>query len=43
MWENITHVHGGDDDVLRTKVKTLRCKYDKMKMKDGQNIVYYVN
>ena len=43
MWKKIRNVHGGDDNVLRTKVKRLRCKYDKMKMKDGQNIVQYVN
>lgn len=38
MWEKFALFHGGDDNVLRAKVETLRGKYDDMQMKEGDNV-----
>jgi hypothetical protein len=43
MWDKLALVHGGDPNLLRAKVESLRGKYDDMRMKEGENVVHYVN
>ena len=33
----------GDTNVIRAKAESLRCKFDDMKMEDGENIAQYVS
>ena len=35
MWDQLVQIHGGDKNVLRDKAKSLRGKFDNMRMKEG--------
>lgn len=43
LWEKLTLVYGGDDNVRRSKDKNLRGKYDDRRMKEGENVAQYIN
>ena len=43
MWDKLKLVHGGDDNVRRAKVESLRCKNGNMRIKEGDNIAQYVS
>lgn len=36
-------VHGGDENILRERVESLRVKYSGMRMKEDENVVKYVS
>ena len=36
-----TNIYRGDKNVLRTKAKSLRGKFDEMRMQEGETIVQY--
>ena len=42
MWIKLKEIYGGDDNVRRAKEKSLRGQFDQMKMREGENIVKYV-
>ena len=42
MWDALDTIYGGDKNVQRAKSKSLRGKFDDMKMEEGENIVQYV-
>ena len=42
MWKKLTEIYGGDDDVKRAKVESLRGQFDHMKMREDDNIAKYV-
>ena len=35
MWETLSNIYGGDDNVKRAKRESLRGKFDDMKMEEG--------
>ena len=37
MWEILSTIYGGDDNVKRAKRESLRGKFDDMKMEEGEN------
>lgn len=39
MWDKMTLMRGGDQNVIRAKENNLRGKYDDMRMKESENIV----
>ena len=39
MWDSLQNIYGGDKNVLRAKVKSLRGKFDEMRMQEGETIV----
>ena len=41
MWDILKTIYGVDDNVLRANEKTLRGKFDDMRMMEGENIVQY--
>ena len=41
MWDDIEKMYGGDKNVLRAKAKSLRGKFDDMRMKEGETIIQY--
>ena len=41
MWDALHTIYGGDTNFLRAKSKSLRGKFDDMRMKEGQNIAQY--
>ena len=41
MWEKLQKFYGGDKNVQRAKVNSLRGKFDQIKMKEGEIIVQY--
>ena len=42
MWDALTTIYGGDTNVLRAKVESLRGKFDDMRMEEVENIAQYV-
>ena len=42
MWIKLKDIYGGDDNVKRAKVESLRGWFDQMKMKEDENIAKYV-
>ena len=42
MWDALATIYGGDTNVLRAKAKSLRGKFDDMRMEEGDNISQYV-
>lgn len=42
MWDSLATIYGGDINVLRAKVESLRGKFDDMRMVEGNNIAQYV-
>ena len=43
MWEALTNIYGGDKNVQRAKEKSLRGKFDDMRMDEGENIAQYAS
>ena len=41
MWENLSNIYGGDDNVKRAKRESLRGNFDDMKMEEGENAAQY--
>ena len=41
MWETLSNIYEGDDNVKRAKRKSLRGKFDDMKMEEGKNVTQY--
>lgn len=41
MWYDLHTIYGGDKNVLRAKVESLRGKFDDMRMQEGENIAQY--
>lgn len=41
MWDALHTIYGGDTNVLRTKSKSLRGKFDDMRMEEGDNVAQY--
>lgn len=41
MWDNLTLIYGGDTNVLRAKVESLRGKFDEMRMQEDETIIQY--
>ena len=42
MWNKLKDIYGGDDNVRRAKVESLRGQFDQMKMREDENIAKYV-
>ena len=42
MWDALKTIYGGDKNVQRAKSKSLRGKFDDMKMEEGETIAQYV-
>ena len=42
MWEALSNIYGGDQNVQRVKRERLRGKLDDMRMEEGENIAQYV-
>ena len=43
MWEDLSNIYGGDQNVQRGKRESLRGKFDDMRMEEGENIVQYAS
>ena len=41
MWKKIYYIYGGDENVKRAKIESLKGQFDQMKMKEGENIINY--
>ena len=41
MWETLSKIYGGDDNVKRANKESLRGKFDDMKMEEGENAAQY--
>ena len=41
MWIKLKSIYGGDDNVRRAKVESLRGQFDQMKMREDENIAKY--
>ena len=41
MWDTLKSIYGGDKNVLRVKLESLRGKFEEMRMMEGENIVQY--
>ena len=42
MWDALATIYGGDKNVLRAKVESLRGKFNDMRIEEGKNISQYV-
>ena len=42
MWTKLKDIYGGDDNVKRVKVESLRGQFDQMKMRGDENVAKYV-
>ena len=42
MWIKLKEIYGGDDNVRRAKVESLRGDFDQMRMREDENIAKYV-
>ena len=43
MWEKLETTFGGDENVKRAKLESLRGQFDQMKMREDENICQYVD
>ena len=41
MWETLSRIYGGDDNVKRAKRESLRGHFDDMKMEERENAAQY--
>ena len=41
MWDALHTIYGGDKNFLRAKVKSLRGKFNDIRMQEGENISQY--
>ena len=42
MWTKWKDIYGGDENVRRAKLESLRCHFDQMKMREDEKIAKYV-
>ena len=42
MWNKLQDIYGGDDNVKRAKLESLRGQFDQMRMREDENIAKYV-
>ena len=42
MWNKLKDIYGGDDNVRRAKVESLRGEFDQMRIREDENVVKYV-
>ena len=42
IWKKSKEIYGGDDNVKRAKVESLRGQFDEMRMREDENIAKYV-
>ena len=42
MWNKLRDIYGGDDNVRREKVESLRGQFDQIRMREDENIAKYV-
>ena len=42
MWNKLKGIYGGDENVRRAKEKSLRGKFDQMRMREDENVAKYV-
>ena len=42
MWDALSTIYGGDTNVLRAKVESLKGKFDDIRMEEGENISQYI-
>ena len=42
MWNKLKYIYGGDENVRRAKVESLRGQFDQMRMREDENIAKYV-
>ena len=42
MWDALHTLYGGDNNVQRDKSESLGCKFDDMRIEEGENISQYV-
>ena len=42
MWIKLKAIYGGDDNARRAKARSLRGKFDQMKMREDENIAKYI-
>ena len=42
MWIKLKEMYGGDDNVRRAKVESIRGQFEQMKMREDENIAKYV-
>ena len=42
MWDALNTIYGGDKNVQRAKLESLRGKFDEMRMEEGETIAQYV-
>ena len=38
MWNKLKEIYGGDENVRRAKVESLRGKFDKTRMREDENV-----
>ena len=43
MWDALKTIYGGDKNVQREKLESLRGKFDDMRMEEGENIAQYAS
>lgn len=41
MWDDIEMIYGGDKNIVRAKAKSLRGKFDDMRVQEGETIFQY--
>ena len=41
MWTTLSTIYGGDKNVQRAKIESLKGKFDDMKMEEGENVAQY--
>ena len=42
MWDSLKTIYGGEKNVQRANSKSLRGKFDEMRMEEGENVAQYV-
>ena len=42
MWVKVKEIYGGDDNVRRAKVESLRGQFDQMRIREDENVAKYV-
>ena len=43
MWEALSNIYGGDENVQREKRESLRGKFNEIRMEEGENIAQYAS
>ena len=41
MWDSLYTIYGGDKNVVRAKFKSIKGKFDDMRMQEGENVSQY--